>query len=90
MVVQMLNTGREGVALDAQVAAVAHVDLVDLVEEVLGGVRGEDIGEAGVHAHAQQREPAAASHCSRHRELVVAQLHAGLAGTGAPRPARTG
>ncbi len=43
MVVQMREHRGEGVALDAQVAAVADVDLVDLVEEVLRGVGREDV-----------------------------------------------
>ena len=51
---------REGEAGDVQVAAVADVDLLDLVEQVLGGVGGEDVGQAGVHAHAQQRQPSGA------------------------------
>ena len=45
---------REGEAGDLQVAAVADVDLVThLVEVVLRGVGGEDIGQAGIHAHAR-------------------------------------
>ena len=69
---------REGVALDAQVAAVPHVDLVDLVEEVLGRVGGEDIGQSRIHAHAQQREASAGAPGGIALELLVAKLHAGM------------
>ena len=47
---------REVVAVDHEVGAVAHADLVDLGEQVVGGVAGEDVGEAGLHAHAHERE----------------------------------
>ena len=79
----------EGVAGDLEVAAVADVDLVDLVEQVLRGVRGEDVGQAGVHAHPQQRELAATPPRLVHGELLVAELHArqseGPIGCGAER-----
>ena len=68
---------REGEARDLEVAAVADVDFVDLVEVVLGGVRGEDVGEPGVHAHADQGQLAAALPLAGHGELLVAELLAG-------------
>ena len=70
---------REGEPGDLEVAAVADVDLVDLVEVVLRGVGGEDIGQAGVHAHPDQRQPPARLPLGGQRELLVAELHARLA-----------
>ena len=67
----------EGVAGDLEVAAIADVDLVHVVDVVLGGVRGEDIGQAGVHAHAHERQLAAHLPGVIHRELLVAELEAG-------------
>ena len=58
MVVQMREGGGEVVAGHDQVGAVADADLVDVVEEVVGGVAGEDVGEPGLDAHAHQRQPA--------------------------------
>ena len=66
---------RERVALDAQVAAIPHMDLVDLVEQVLGGMGREDIGQARIHAHAQQRQASGAAPVLVPSELVVAKLH---------------
>ncbi len=79
MVVQMLKTGAKAKPGDLQVAAVADVHLVDLVEVVLRGVRGEDVGQAGIHAHPNQRQPAARLPLGGQRELLVAELHARLA-----------
>ncbi len=65
IVVQMLNDGAKislpvGVAHD-EVRAVARAQLVELAEQVVGGVAGEDIAEAGFDAHADQGQPARAS-----------------------------
>jgi hypothetical protein len=56
--------GGELVAVDRQVGAVAHADLVDLVEEVVGGVAGEHVGQTGLDTHADQAQQPAASNCS--------------------------
>jgi hypothetical protein len=69
--------GREGEAGNLEVAAVADMDLVDLVEGMLRGVGGEDIGETGVHAHPDQRQPAPLLPGGCHGELLVTQLDAG-------------
>ena len=69
----------KGEAGDLEIAAVADVDLVQLVEVMLRGVSGEDVGEAGVHAHADDGQLAARLPLPRHRELLVPELHAGFA-----------
>ena len=58
----LLNDGPEAedccerIALNAQVAAVANMDGADLINGPLLGVRREDVGEAGIHPHADQRD----------------------------------
>ncbi len=52
---------------------------MDLVEVVLRGVGGEDVGQAGIHPHPHQGEPAARLPLGGKRELLVAELHARLA-----------
>ena len=52
--------GRERVAVDREVGAVAHADLVDALEQVVGGVAGEDVGEPRLDADPAEREPARA------------------------------
>ena len=49
---------RELVALDDDVRAVADAGLVDLREQVVGRVAGEDVREAGLDADADEREQA--------------------------------
>ena len=78
MVVQMLKDGREVVAVDGQVRAVADADLLDLVEEFVGGVPGEDVRQAGLHAHADQGQPAGRLPLGGPLELRVAELDAAL------------
>ena len=70
---------REVVAVDHQVGAVAHADLVDPAEQVVGGVAGGDVGEPGLDAHAHERQLAALGPPGRVRELGVAEHHADLA-----------
>ena len=55
------------------------MDLVDLVEEVLGRVRGEDIGQPWIHAHAQQGQASGPTPIRVAGKLLVAELDAGLA-----------
>ena len=62
---------REGIAADLQVAAVADVDLVDLVEQVVRRIAGEDVGQARVHARAQDRQATGGLPLVVLRELVV-------------------
>ena len=50
--------GREVVAVDDEVGAVADADRVDLGEELVGGVAGEDVREPRLDADADEREPA--------------------------------
>ena len=47
---------REVVALDDEVGAVAHTDLLDLREQLLGRVPGEHVREARLHANPHERE----------------------------------
>ena len=63
---------------DLEVAAVADADLVDLVEEVVGGVAGEVVGHAGLDAEAGERVLADLLELGAERVLVVAELLAGL------------
>ncbi|MCW4602732.1 hypothetical protein ON003_14845 [Janibacter hoylei] len=44
--------------MDDEVGPVAGAELVDLVEELVGRIAGEDIGEARLDPDAEQREPA--------------------------------
>jgi hypothetical protein len=52
----------EVVALDDEVRAVADADLVDLAEQVVGGVAGEHVREARLDADADEGEPAGRLH----------------------------
>ena len=61
-----------------EVGAVAGAELVDLAEQVVGGVPREHVGQPGLDADADQRQPAGRLPLPRHRELLVAELHAGL------------
>ena len=72
--------GREVVALHHEVRAVPHADLVDLAEQRVGGVAREDIGQAGLDAHADQRQLAAGLPFGCGGELLVAQLDAASCG----------
>ena len=73
---------REGrcelVALDDEVRAVADADLVDLREELVGGVPGEDVRRSRLDAHPEERERAGLLPLLRAGELLVAELHAAL------------
>ena len=51
--------GRKRVALNAQVATVAHVHCRDVVKGPLLRVGGEDVGEAWIHPHANEGQLAA-------------------------------
>ena len=63
---------------DLEVAAVADADVVDLVEEVVGGVAGEVVGHAGLDAEAGERVLADLLELGAERVLVVAELLAAL------------
>src|SRR5215207_9781145 len=65
---------REGVALDDQVGAVAHADLVDLGEKTVGGVTREDVREARLDPDAHERQEPRLLPLGRGRELGVAEL----------------
>ena len=78
IVVQIENVGREVVALDDEVRAVADPDLVDLREQLVGGVAGEDVGGAGLDPDPDEREQALVLPGRGALELVVAELDAGL------------
>ena len=52
------------------------MDLVDFVEQVLGRICGEYVGQARVHAHANQRQPACGLPVGVALELLIAQLRA--------------
>jgi hypothetical protein len=64
MVVQMENVG---------------ADFVDLAEQPVGGVAGEHVGQARLHAHPGQREPASPLPLTGECELLVAELDSGPA-----------
>jgi hypothetical protein len=66
---------REVVAAHHEVGAVAHRDLVDLGEQVVGGVAGEHVRQAGLDPDAEQRERARLAPLAVARELLVAELH---------------
>ncbi len=68
----------EVVALDDEVRAVADADLVDLGEELVRGVAGEDVGRAGLDPDADECEEALLLPRPSALELVVAELHADL------------
>ena len=68
----------ELVSVDGQVGAVPSAQLVDLGEELIGGVTGEDVGQPGLDAHADQCEPAGILPLSSLGELLVPELDAGL------------
>ena len=78
IVVQIEKVGANVVALDDEVGAVADADLVDLREEVVGGVAREDVREPGLDADADEREQAALAPLRLALELLVAELDAGL------------
>lgn len=78
MVVQIENVG-EVIATDCHVGAVAHADLVDLTEQLVGGIARRDIGETGFHSHAAQRQQSPLLPLGIRGELLVAELHAALA-----------
>ena len=61
-----------------EVRAVAHAELVDLAEQVVGGVPGEHVAQPRLDAHADEGEPPRGLPVGRLRELVVAELHARL------------
>ena len=58
IVVQMLNDGREVVAGDDEVRPVADPELVDLGEEVVGRVAGEDVRQPRLDADPDEGQPA--------------------------------
>jgi hypothetical protein len=64
---------RERNALDPQVAARPDVDVVDLVEQVLGRVRDEHLHETRTDADSEECEPVALAPRGIHRELLVTQ-----------------
>ena len=53
------------------IVAVPHVQLGDLVEQVLGGVGGVDVAGAGIGAHAKQGDPAGGLELGVERELIL-------------------
>ncbi len=70
--------GREVVPLDDEVRAVADADLVDLREELVRRVAGEDVGRSRLDADADEREQRFLLPVGSALELVVAQLDARL------------
>ena len=70
--------GREVVALDDEVRAVADADLVDLREELVGRISGEDVSRAGLDADSDEREEPFVLPGGGALELVVAELDADL------------
>ncbi len=70
--------GCEVVAVDDEIRAVADADLVDLGEELVAGVAGEDVREPRLDADPDEREPAGLAPALGRGELRVAELHARL------------
>ena len=62
---------------DGEVGPVAHPQLGHVGEEVVDGVPGEDVRQAGLDADADQREPALGAPRLVLRQLLVAELDAG-------------
>ncbi len=61
-----------------EVRAVAGAELVDLGEQVVGGVAREHVGEPGLDTDADQRQPARGLPLLGLGELLVAELHPAL------------
>jgi hypothetical protein len=59
---------------DDEVRSVAGAELVDVAEQVVRGIAGEDVGQARLDADAHEREPAVGLPPGRLRQLVVAEL----------------
>ena len=70
---------REVVAADDQVGTVAHAELVDLREQVVGGIAGEDVRQARLDADAAQGEQATRLPRGGLIELLVTELDEGVA-----------
>ena len=69
----------EVVSLDHEVGAVADPDLVELVEQLVGRMACEDVGEPRLDADADEREQPGRRPLLVRRELEVAEHHARLA-----------
>jgi hypothetical protein len=69
--------GSEVVAVDREVGPVPGAQLLDVIEEVIGGVAGEDIRQSRFDADPDQRQPSGGPPLLVERELLVAQLDAG-------------
>ena len=67
---------REVVPGHDEVGAIPDAHLVDLREQLVGGVRGEHVGQAGLDADADEREPIRLLPASGVGELLVAEHHA--------------
>ena len=78
IVVQIEKRGCEVVPLDLEVRAVTDPDRVDLGEELVPRVAGEDVGEARFNADPDEREQARLAPASVLGELGIAELFAGL------------
>jgi hypothetical protein len=65
---------REVQAIDHQVRPVSHANLVDLAEQVVGGVASEHVGQARLDTHGDQRQPPGLRPGTGARELRVTQL----------------
>ncbi len=68
---------RELVAVDGEVRPVARAQLVDIGEQMVGRIAGEDIGKAGLYTDPDQSEPARGLPLVLDGELLVAELDAG-------------
>ena len=63
-----------------QVSAIFHADLVDLAEEVVGRVTGEDVRKTRLNTDANEGEQTGALPLVVERILLVAELESSLAG----------
>ena len=82
MIVHIEKPGREDLVAvlvaDDEVGAVAGAQLVDVAEQVVGGVAGEHVGQPGLDPDADEGQAAVGLPLARLRQLVVAELDADL------------
>ena len=73
-----------------KVGAVTDTDLINLIEQVIGGITGEHIGQPRLNTHPHEREEAFVDPLGLGRELFVAEFHPGAAmRIGGVRPRQT-
>ena len=79
IVVQMEKVGAKSYPATVRFAPSRTPSSLDLAEQLVGGVPGEHVGQPRLHPDPDQRELAGLLPLPGQRELVVAELDAGLA-----------